>query len=327
MMAGALSALQEQGVRVCAALGITKIGHSPKANQAGQLPSVDWIEGEHPMPGEASLKAGERLLSWIEQRTENVLVLLSGGASSVVESLDDGLDFETYRRLIATLLSSGSSIHELNAYRRSVSVLKGGKLGALLQDRLDSVWVVSDVLDDDLQTIASGMFYRRETADRHYIVSSARIELPRVVAILEGLGYGVTSLPLSNHLDSLVSTLTLHASQLQSAKAIVGMGECPVVVRGEGLGGRCSYLAHLMARVLDGRKGTHFVALATDGTDGPTAYAGGYVDSMSLSIDPKGWQDASERFDSATWLLQNGLSLKTGPTGTNVNDLYLLWRD
>ncbi len=327
MVAGALVALHEQGVTVSAALGITKIGHAPQTTAALETIPVEWVEGEHPMPDLASLRAGEQLLEWIHTRNEKVLVLLSGGASSVVESLQEGVDFETYQREVQGLLLSGASIHELNAYRRSVSALKGGKLGALLGDRLDSVWLVSDVLDDDLNTIASGLCFLPETAERHRIVSSARIELPRLAAIVEQEGYQVEALPLQDRVGPLLETFKGSVSQLQPGQAIIGMGECPITVQGQGLGGRCTYLAHQMAPIIEGREGVQFLAFATDGTDGPTPYAGGFVDAKSISLDRAGWKDADERFDSARWLLQNNLILETGPTGTNINDLYLLWRD
>ncbi len=327
MVEGATKALHELGVRVATGLGITKSGYAPKVDTGSPGSPIEWIEGDHPMPGEASLRAGKRLQSWLGENSERLLVLLSGGASAVVEQLVPGLAFESYQAEVRRLLLSGVDIRSLNTYRREVSVLKGGKLGALLADRLHSVLVVSDVLNDDLSIIGSGMFYGEETAGRHKIVSSAKIELPRLAEIVQGEGYETECLPLMTDANALADSLTARLSVLRPGQAILGMGECPVKVNGNGLGGRCSYLAHHLAPVIAGTTGVKFLALATDGTDGPTPYAGGFVDENSYSKDPRGWREAADRFDSATWLLGNGFIVETGPTGTNINDLYLLWRD
>lgn len=327
MLEGAFNALHDLGVSVQGALGITKLGHSPVAGSLNAGSYVEWLEGDHPLPSERSFLVGKELLSWIDRRQEPVMVLLSGGASSVVESLLPNEDFERYQSEVSRLLRSGASIHELNAYRRSVSALKGGRAAKLLGNLLHSVWVISDVLDDDLQVIGSGMFYLPETASRHHIVSSAKVELPPLAGVIEGKGYSVDPIGLFFRVEDLITAVEERVAGLVPGEAVIGMGECPVTVTGKGEGGRCTYLAHRLAPVLAGRSGICFLALATDGTDGPTPFAGGWVDSESYRSDPDGWHDARDRFDSATWLAKGHRLLTTGPTGTNINDLYVLWRD
>jgi hydroxypyruvate reductase len=327
MLEGAFNTLDQLGVSVQEALGITKLGHSPVASSSDTGSKVVWLEGDHPLPSERSFLVGKELISWLSRQKEPVMVLLSGGASSVVESLLPSEDIERYQSEVSRLLRSGAAIHELNAYRRSVSALKGGRAAMLLGDRLHSVWVISDVLDDDLQVIGSGMFYLPETADMHQIVSSAKVELPQLAGVMEGEGYSVDQIGLFSRVEELMTTVEERIVRLASGEALIGMGECPITVTGEGEGGRCTYLAHRLAPVLSHQSGVGFLALATDGTDGPTPFAGGWVDSESYRSDPDGWHDAQNRFDSATWLAKGNRLLTTGPTGTNINDLYVLWRD
>lgn len=326
MMEGAFAALDGLGVAVPSALGITKVGYAPHPADASKQNRTEWWEGDHPLPEERSFRAGQRLLSWFDQTNGPVLVLLSGGASAVVESLLPGVDGGSYTAEVQRLLMSGAPIHELNAFRRSVSALKGGRAAERLGDRLSSVWVVSDVLDDDLRTIGSGMFYLPETASRHHIVSSALIELPHLAGVVQDAGYEVESIGLFSNPDHLQDQLENQLERLKKGQAVLGMGECPVEVTGNGVGGRCTYMAHRMAPLLADRAEVSFLALATDGTDGPTPYAGGVVDSTTYRSDPEGWLEAKKNFDSASWLGKLNRLLITGPTGTNINDLYLLWR-
>jgi len=327
MMEGAFSALDGLGIAVQSALAITKVGYAPHPVEVPNQNRTEWWEGDHPLPGERSFRAGKRLLSWFDQANGPVLVLLSGGASAAVESLLPGIDEGTYTTEVQRLLMSGATIHELNAFRRSVSALKGGRVAERLGERLSSVWVVSDVLDDDLRTIGSGMFYLPETASRHHIVSSALIEVPRLAGVVRIAGYEVESVGVFSDPDHLQLQLDNRLERLKKGQAVLGMGECPVEVTGNGVGGRCTYLAHRMAPLLVDQVGVSFMALATDGTDGPTPYAGGFVDSTTYRSDPEGWMEANQNFDSATWLGRANRLVTTGPTGTNINDLYLLWRD
>jgi hydroxypyruvate reductase len=101
-------------------------------------------------------------------------------------------------------------------------------------------------------------------------------------------------------------------------------GECPVKVSGTGKGGRCTHLALLLAKRMEGRKGFSFMALATDGTDGPTDAAGAIVDGATAGTIAD-LEQAINRCDSYSALERVGALLKTGATGTNVNDVYVVY--
>ena len=115
------------------------------------------IHAEHPRPGEGSKAAGRAALE-ISRRAspeDLLLVLLSGGASSLMAAPADGLSVDDKRQTTAVLLYSGADIHALNTVRKHVSAVKGGRLAAASPARCLTL-VLSDVVGDDLSVIASG---------------------------------------------------------------------------------------------------------------------------------------------------------------------------
>ena len=122
------------GDRILGGLVITKRGSSEP---------LPWpvLEAGHPMPDEASLKAGERLIEFVKSIPQDaqVLALLSGGASALVEALPSGLGLAQLRELNRWLLGAGLDIHAMNAIRKRISLLKGGRLAQLLYPRKGTV--------------------------------------------------------------------------------------------------------------------------------------------------------------------------------------------
>ena len=139
------------GDRILGGLVITKRGSSEP---------LPWpvLEAGHPMPDEASLKAGERLIEFVKSIPQDaqVLVLLSGGASALVEALPSGLGLAQLRELNRWLLGAGLDIHAMNAIRKRISLLKGGRLAQLLYPRKVLCLAISDVSGDDPRSIGSG---------------------------------------------------------------------------------------------------------------------------------------------------------------------------
>ncbi len=148
MAQGAHDAL---GERIRAALAITRRG-------AAEILPWPVIEAGHPLPDAASLEAGRRLGDFVAQLpvATPVLVLLSGGASALVESLPVGVGFEQLRALNQWLLASGLDISAMNRLRKRVSRLKGGRLAGLLFPRPVLCLAISDVPDNDPRAIGSG---------------------------------------------------------------------------------------------------------------------------------------------------------------------------
>jgi len=157
------------GDQVVDALVITKPGYS------GKLP---WtvLETGHPIPDEKSLLAGEQLLEFIADIPESaeVIFLLSGGASALVEVLAPGLTLQDLQTVNSWLLGSGFDIKACNTVRKSMSQIKQGRLAKLLAPRHVTNLVISDVADDDLSVIGSGLLIADgENADQQQLIFSS----------------------------------------------------------------------------------------------------------------------------------------------------------
>jgi hydroxypyruvate reductase len=175
MMLGAQDAL---GPALARALVITKDDHVTP--QCLAIPNIEILESAHPMPDERSLAAGERLLQWVDEipPDTDVLFLISGGASSLVESLVPGATFEQLTALNARGLASGMTIVELNAQRAKLSQIKGGRLAARVSARLAGsgtarALFISDVPGHDPAVIGSGLMGPIPTQDARTAVGAA----------------------------------------------------------------------------------------------------------------------------------------------------------
>ena len=156
------------GDRILGGLVITKRGSSEP---------LPWpvLEAGHPMPDEASLKAGERLIEFVKSIPQDaqVLVLLSGGASALVEALPSGLGLAQLRELNRWLLGAGLDIHAMNAIRKRISLLKGGRLAQLLYPRKVLCLAISDVSGDDPRSIGSGPLVAEPEVDTPQLSAGA----------------------------------------------------------------------------------------------------------------------------------------------------------
>jgi hydroxypyruvate reductase len=118
---------------------------------------VRAIAAGHPRPTRGSLEAGEAIRAWAGANGgATALVLLSGGGSALAVAPAPGLSLEEKADALAAVMRAGATIQELNAVRKHLSALKGGRLGARLAPAEVRVLVLSDVPGDDLSTIASG---------------------------------------------------------------------------------------------------------------------------------------------------------------------------
>ena len=118
---------------------------------------VRTLQAGHPRPTPGSLAAGSAILAWARANGRTpALVLLSGGGSALAFAPAEGLRAEDKIEAVAAVMRAGATIQRLNAVRKHLSALKGGRLGALLAPAPVRVLVLSDVPGDDLSTIASG---------------------------------------------------------------------------------------------------------------------------------------------------------------------------
>ncbi len=322
---------------------------------------------EHPLPGPGSLDAGVSAAALLGGTDEKdlVLVLVSGGASSMIELPIRGVSMAELSVTNQLLLASGAPIDEVNQVRSALSQLKSGGLARLAAPARVVSLILSDVVGDRLSSIGSGpTVVRASQPDRaievleHYriweavpitirealerprlkpaparrpiniIVGSNRMVLEAATIKAKELGYKPEILTANLTGEARVAGWRL-ASQLQSARpgsCLIMGGETTVRIRGEGLGGRNQELALGAAMALEGEAGYALMSLATDGIDGPTDAAGARLDDKSLPRAKKlGFSpDAALARNDAYPLLEGiGALIKTGPTGTNLNDIAL----
>ena len=179
MMSGAIAAL---GTQLDAGLIITKSGHCgdiQNVANAGIEKGIPCIEAGHPVPDGNSLSAGKALLSFIDHQplSRTLVFLISGGTSSLVESLPSGVSLADLQKLNEWLLGSGLDIATMNNVRAAISCLKGGRLAKHLGGRKVLNLMISDVPGDETHIIGSGLL--SPNPDLQKPLSEAQvIELP-----------------------------------------------------------------------------------------------------------------------------------------------------
>ncbi len=353
MAQGAHEAL---GERIAAAFVVTKHGH------AEPLP---WPvrEAGHPLPNEQSLKAGAELTDFIAAipGEHEVLVLLSGGASSLVERLPSGITLADLQAAYRWLLASGLDIAHCNRVRKRLSMLKGGRLAMALAPRLVACLALSDVPGDAPSVIGSGPLSPEpderagpddELPDfiqklvRHESVAPpadapcflnisyeilATLEDAKCAAAerAEALGYRVQVHDEFVSGDAVAAGRDLAEQLRSSAPATLHVWGGETTLRlpdAPGRGGRNQSLALAAALALRGQSGAALLAAGTDGSDGPTSDAGALVDGETVARGALAGLDAElalARADAGSFLESSGDLVHTGPTGTNVMDIML----
>lgn len=301
------------------ALIVTKYNHGEDAPAHAEL-----IETAHPVPDQASLTAGKTLQRAVSQCPlgSHLLLLVSGGASSLAEVLPDHMTLDDLATKTQAMLASGQDIHAMNARRKEISQIKGGKLLEGFKGRKISTLAVSDVEGDDLKVIGSGIGgapISHSFEFTSHIVASNLIARQAAANHVDG-PLLANSETLYENVDTLAPKIA--ALLRDSANGVHIMGGEPTVILppNPGLGGRNMALALMIARGIAGTTGIRVLVAGTDGTDGPTDAAGAIVDGDTW--DESGAAALSQA-NAAPWLDAKGALFRSGPTGTNVMDLLI----
>lgn len=148
----ALAIEERLGERISAGLIVVKDGHTAR------LSRVEQIEASHPVPNEAGVEGARRILGMARGADSNTLIicLLSGGASALLVAPVAGLTLQDKQEVTTLLLKAGASISELNAVRKHLSAVKGGRLAQAAYPARLVTLILSDVIGDRLDVIASG---------------------------------------------------------------------------------------------------------------------------------------------------------------------------
>lgn len=328
------------------------------------LPGVTCYEAGHPVPDENSFVATRAALDLTRDLhpEDTVVFLLSGGGSALFEQpLISGTELQG---ITQQMLGCGADIVEINTLRKRFSAVKGGRFAEHCAPAQVFQVVLSDILGDPLDMIASGPACPDSAtcADALAVVEKYALNLSKEAAtcleretpkVLNNVNTRITgsvrelcaaaaqacrdqgyeSLILTDRMDCeareagrfLADIARTHSGSGRRLAFVAG-GETVVHLTGKGLGGRNQELALAAAPGLAGLDAAVF-SVGSDGTDGPTDAAGGYTDGDTMAdLTQQGWSVPVVLAENDAYhaLQAVGGLLITGPTGTNVNDVAVV---
>ena len=356
----AAAAYNELGDRISGGVVVTKYDH-----KKGDIGNLEIIEAGHPVPDENSYLGTGKAIECVEALGEKdmVLFLVSGGGSALFEK--PLIPYSQMENLTSELLASGASITEMNTIRKRMSAVKGGKFALLCKPAKVFSIVLSDIIGDPLDMIASGPAYpdsstkeeAKAIVKKYGLTVTPEMEklleeetpksLDNVTTLVTGsvkelcasasrsaekLGYRPIVLTsclscIAREAGSFLASIAQHWKDTKESVAFILGGETVVKLTGKGLGGRNQELALAAAPLLSSVPDAAVFSVGSDGTDGPTDAAGGYVDTTTLSeLEENGFDVSAVLQDNDAYhaLKACGSLVMTGPTGTNVNDFTVL---
>ncbi|MGN0292636.1 MAG: glycerate kinase [Lachnospiraceae bacterium] len=287
-----------------------------------KIPGIICFEGGHPVPDRNSFLGTQAALDMVSdlKKEDTVLFLLSGGGSALFEK--PLVEEEELSRITGQLLACGADITEINTIRKRLSAVKGGKFAQLCEPAHVYSIVLSDILGDPLDMIASGPAYPDSStsadalriAEKYGLDLSDKAEallqeetpkeLHNVETVITGsvknlcmaakaaceqLGY--RTILLTDQMDcqakeagAFLGAVAKSHQETGESLAFIAGGETVVHLTGKGKGGRNQELALAAAEKIAGLPGTAVFSVGSDGTDGPTDAAGGYCDGRTADI-------------------------------------------
>lgn len=331
----------------------------------GEIPKMKCFEAGHPVPDENSFIGTQAALDLVDNLSaeDTVLFLLSGGGSALFEK--PLIPAEELTDITKQLLACGADIVEMNTIRKRISAVKGGKFAKICAPAHVYSIVLSDILGDPLDMIASGPAYPDSaTSERALAIvekyqlklseqatSLLHEETPKVLENVETIitgsvrnlckaaadactSLGYTPVFLTDQLaceareaGGFLAAIAKSHQDTDKSLAFLAGGETVVHLTGKGLGGRNQEIALAAAEGIAGLQDTAVFSVGSDGTDGPTDAAGGYVDNETKAVLAKEGLDiynVLQDNDAYHALEKTGGLIKTGATGTNVNDVAVL---
>ncbi|MDH4260102.1 MAG: DUF4147 domain-containing protein [Gammaproteobacteria bacterium] len=325
MTQGALDALGARVVR-----GLVVAPDDSLADELLALPHISCVAGDHPVPGERSLAAGAAALEFAGATPagSRVLLLVSGGASALLEVLAPGVTLAKLQRLNDWAHAEAVDITALNAMRAPLSLIKAGRLAALFRDCDVEGLMISDVPGDDPAIVGSGLL---ANVSRVALVGCLDEALDAALGAARERGLDARRAPERLSGDAVSAARAVcHEFSLGSSNLQLWGGETVVRLPARpGRGGRCQHFALAAAQQIAGHGGFVVLAAGTDGRDGASEDAGAIVDDETLMRAQDAGFDAAiclAAADSGSLLEAAGDLIHTGPTGTNVGDLVMALR-
>ncbi len=344
---------------------------------------ISVVEAAHPVPDRRGVSATRQILSLAHSLTQKdlLIVLLSGGASSLLCAPSPGLRLIDKQRTNRLLLQSGAPIHDINVVRKHLSAVKGGGLAVATKATVLTL-ILSDVPEDDPATIGSGptvpdpstfqdakdilMMHkiwskvpaavRRHLQNglagripetlkptrtwtrrhRHLVLANNGTAKKGIANAARRLHFKTVMAPdflqgeakaIGDILGNIAADLIAFGNPVSPPACLIAGGEPTVTVAGSGKGGRAQECVLAAALRLAGLRKVIVAGFGTDGTDGPTDVAGALVDGKTIARALRKGLDPAKvlcNHDSYHFFKKAGGHIITGPTGTNLNDIYLI---
>ncbi len=304
------------------------------------------VEAGHPVPDEAGEAAAREILARTRElgRDDLLLVLISGGGSSLLSLPAPGVSMAQLKALTSELLKSGADIQEINTVRKHLSAIAGGRLAAASRAQVVAL-IISDVTGDDPTHIASGPCAAdpttvedakavlakygidfqgpfsespKDSKASNVVVATAYRSLEAAADVFrrEGIRPEILGDTITGEARQVAQDMARLARRTTGPAALISGGECTVALAGaDGRGGRCTEF--LLALGIELGE-VWAIAADTDGIDGTEDNAGA-IWSPALAGRPHA-KDFLQRHDSYGFFRESGALLVTGPTRTNVND-------
>ena len=318
---------------------------------------IKVIESAHPVPDQSSLEAGDALLNYLGNIPEQapLLVLISGGASSLVEVPLDDVSLPRLQQVNEYLLASGKNIHKVNFWRKQFSKIKGGGLLCYVGHLQCTQLIISDVFGNDPAVIGSGMLVQsgKRGTDSDEFLQSLLPGYPRpdtackpvathIIASNETAISAVVDEAAFQGVDQHRHNEFISGDAVRQGRAIgaylrnapaclhVWGGETTVELPDHpGLGGRNQSMALSLAAAIEDVADLSVLVAGTDGIDGNTGCAGAVVSGASMRVAKQMGYDATaelNRANAGMVLMAIGDTFKPGPTNTNVMDLVIAYK-
>jgi hydroxypyruvate reductase len=361
------AAYQKLGDKIVKGIVITKYEHSD-----GEIPKMEIIEAGHPLSDENTIRGTKKVMELVRElgADSEVLFLISGGGSALFEEPLPGLGLEDIVDVNSQLLAAGADIVEINVIRKRLSAVKAGRFAETVAPAGIFAIVLSDVLGDRLDSIASGPAHpdNSTTCDARRIVKKYDLKLTSVMEelleketpkevnnvetvitgsvvtlsrsaadIAKEMGYDPYIICSNMNCEAreagrlagvIASDIVAGKSDFKAPCAIILGGETVVSLKGTGKGGRNQEIALAAAEEIAGLDNVLVMSIGSDGTDGPTDAAGGWADGNTNSaLKEKGINifEVLQNNDAYNALAEVDGLIITGPTGTNVNDVTVIF--
>jgi len=327
---------------------------------------VELHEASHPSPDQSGVEGTQRMVEIAEQskKEDLVICLVSGGGSSLMPLTRGQISIADKRSITEDLLKSGAPINEINTVRKHISDFKGGWLAKRAYPATILNLILSDVVGDPLDSIASGPTVPDSTTfgdaikvlKRYCLWDKAPTSISdkafkRVYNVVVGNNRSASlaaceylksaelnTLMLTSTLEgearyagvtlaSIAREVSVSGNPVPKPAGIVAGGETTVTVTGKGLGGRNQEIVLAAALKLGDMDGVVIASLSTDGVDGPTDAAGAIADGKTLVRGAEMELSADgilAENNSYNFFSKLGDLVFTGPTGTNVNDISVI---